>query len=537
MNGIAPGGEAEPEARWLRGIPATLPPADPDAIVGAVLDWGVDAVGNRPEDHMARDLMHAAWLRDGRMAMFRRLTREPEPWVERRVDGLSGWRRGAMIRHTVLEQLHRRQLGQLADDLGPIDPVDVPYLGNGERHGLLMSLHACRPLGAELRWEGAGPRPVDFTCEYARLCPWCHARKVVALHDRLVAPLRGIGPLDPGPACPERMAGMHFLRLRLRLPGFKLAFHEDFVHFARRHGYLKRCWPWRSWDDDREYGPRGEVIRAGLSGRDGQDKLAIEARLVVRFWGRMMREHAAIRGAVGGVVTYQVEPYADNDCREVGDPLGFRHELNLVAAVPASAGRRIAEEHREVQYVEFRFMPGRSDGADRKYRDSEPVLAELVSGDTPHAVRHLLAGTGYRFESRRAVTWDNGVGRHAGAGVDGALRPMPWMLANPEQWWEHQQATRGLPLYRAFGTWARRRIRPMTEAAREARMAPMRARNHVRADAALGRRARLLEVARLVPGVAALGWCPLREELARLGHDVSVRDARDVSRALKDGAA
>ena len=68
-------------------------------------------------------------------------------------------------------------------------------------------------------------------------------------------------------------------------------------------------------------------------------------------------------------------------------------------------------------------------------------------------------------------------------------------------------------------------------------MAPMRVRNRGRADAALDRRARLLEVARLVPGVAALGWRPLREELARLGHDVSVRDAREVSKALKDGSA
>jgi len=132
---------------------------------------------------------------------------------------------------------------------------------------------------------------------------------------------------------------------------------------------------------------------------------------------------------------------------------------------------------------------------------------------------------------------DNGVGRHPGAGVDGALRPMPWMLANPEQWWEHQVATRGRPPYRPFGTWARRRIRPMTEAAREARMAPIRARNRDRAEAARARLARLMEVARLVPGIAALGWRPLREELARLGHDVSVRDAREVSKASKEGCA
>ena len=147
---------------------------------------------------MARDVMHAAWLRDGRMKLFHDRTREPEPWVEQRVAGLSGWRRSAMIQHTVLDQLHRRQLGQLLGDLGPLRPAEVPYVCNGERHGLLMSLNACRPLGAVLRWRGPAPRPVDFTCGYSRLCPWCHARKVVALHARLVAAPGGIGTLPRG---------------------------------------------------------------------------------------------------------------------------------------------------------------------------------------------------------------------------------------------------------------------------------------------------------------------------------------------------
>ena len=304
--------------------------------------------------------------------------------------------------------------------------------------------------------------------------------------------------------------------------------------FAAMNGYLKMGWPWRTWDDDRQYGPDGKIIRGGLSRRDGQDKLMIEARLVWRFWGGIMRDHAASWGAVGGIVTYQVEPYADNDPQEVGDPLGFRHELNLVAAVPAEARGRIMAAYGEPHHVTFEFVHRKTDSPGYQYRQAEPVRAELVPGDDPHALRRLLAGTGFNYRPYEDGSWDNAVGRHPWGGVDGALRPMPWMLANPDQWWDHQWSTRRLPTYRPFGSWCPRPAGAMTEAAREARTAPLLARNRARADAARDRRSRLLGAARLVPGAVALGWRPLREEMAKLGHEVSVRDAREISRALKD---
>jgi hypothetical protein len=78
---------------------------------------------------------------------------------------------------------------------------------NGDDYGLLLSLAACRPVGALLEWQGKQVRKHDYACGYARVCPWCHGRAVAALYRRLM----------DGPCRPGRLQGRHLIRLRLRI--------------------------------------------------------------------------------------------------------------------------------------------------------------------------------------------------------------------------------------------------------------------------------------------------------------------------------
>ena len=161
VNGAEPAVDDRPDARWLRGTGATLPPVDPDSALDAVLDWKFVALGRRPEDYMGRDLLLATLVRDGRKGLFHRLTGEPESWVVERAAHLPGKKQPAAVQLTALDYLHRRQLGRLWAGLEEArQPGDFGHLQPGVDHGLLLSLNACRPFGADYEWAGP-PRSRD----------------------------------------------------------------------------------------------------------------------------------------------------------------------------------------------------------------------------------------------------------------------------------------------------------------------------------------------------------------------------------------
>ena len=140
---------------------------------------------------------------------------------------------------------------------------------------------------------------------------------------------------------------------------------------------------------------------------------------------------------------------------------------------------------------------------------------------------------------------DNGVRHNGGYDVEGAGRYMPWILANPDQWWAYAGAARQTRLYLAFGTWQEAlsevRDRRAAAARHRRRVEPLGANNEARRAAAVARREGLLGLAgpvferlRIRDGRAP-GRAALAQALAEEGHAVTVWEAQWLARALKSG--
>ncbi len=216
-----------------------------EAVGGWMAQWRIAAVGNRPKDHMGRNLMHAALLRNHRTPWFRKLARRPPEWLCRAVAHLPDEQQAQAAQHLALRLMHGRHLFHMSEAAARQAPSGVDLDGFG-------SLLDCRPHGVLVEWAGAAERVHDYTCGDFRACPWCLARRAVDLHDRLRR-----GPCRPGAG-----AGKLLLLGRIELDG-----EADF-----------------DVDQDREV----DQVR--------------------HDWGRWLRGWARACGAVGGLVVHQVGP-------------------------------------------------------------------------------------------------------------------------------------------------------------------------------------------------------------------------------------
>jgi hypothetical protein len=153
---------------------------------GAVEAWRIAALGQRPRDYLARDLLLNSLWRDERPRAFHSLAKKPPAWIEDHVRHLPGTQDRQAAQLTALHYLHRRQLARLWTG-------DVAGELIGPEGGrLLTRLWGCWPYGAKM----VPPAPADTArhgcwCRLAWLCPWCYARRAVGL-DRLLrdGPLR-----------------------------------------------------------------------------------------------------------------------------------------------------------------------------------------------------------------------------------------------------------------------------------------------------------------------------------------------------------
>ncbi len=476
-------------ARWRRWLEIGRPDPDEYAIRAAVEAWRIEALGDHPGYHIQRDLLHASLLRDLRTKAFHGKTKEPEPWVQDRVAHLKPRHRQAAIQHTTLDVMNRRLIGLLWEELeGRLGPPDPGRLGHGADFGLLLALWACPPVGALLRWQGDPRHARDFGdggCRNGRVCPWCHARQVRDLHDRLAR----------GPCRPGRLRGKCLIRIRARIASGQLVHHNAFAAFARAHAHDVRRGP-SHLGAKRFLGPE-------------------EVRLVRGFWADTLSDTKGAWGIEGGIVTHQVEPYVDQ-CLS-GAP-EHRHELTLVGSFPSSR-LGIVRHHAEGMLIEF------------THKQAELVSVDVADGANPQALRLLLSGPPYQMSSSAGPLYSNWEDARGPGDRSGALRLMPWFLAGPPQWWSHFQATRGSKLYSTFGTWKEALGRAAGGARR--RQAPLDRHNEESRREALARQRKLLVAARpIYAGLSAEmgrkpGHSALREALAHhLGRGVSERDAR-----------
>jgi RNA polymerase sigma factor (sigma-70 family) len=318
-------------------------PDDPDAIGRAVPRWRAAAYGRRPVDHVGRDLLFGSLGRDHRARSFRRLCRDPPDWVREAVDlarGAGGLvaPAGTLVRHLVLRSLRERHLAQLL-------LANRGYLRQ-RHHDLLNALYACRPVGLLLEWAGPADRAHDFRCGRARACPWCLARKVVALYRRLRA-----GPCDPA------RAGEATLVL------VKARVDDDVVV-----------------DGD---GP--EILTPGRVER------------VLDAWRPWLLDYARRLGMVGGLTYHQVGPGL---ARAGGNLLrGFRHEVGVLGEVACRLDderlRRLAgfdamtyeqalgtelDEHGQILQLEVTAMPMATRSAARWLLAGSPAYWRYDAG-------------------------------------------------------------------------------------------------------------------------------------------------------------
>ncbi len=164
----------------------------------------------------------------------------------------------------------------------------------------------------------------------------------------------------------------------------------------------------------------------------------------------------------------------------------------------------------------------------------------MLPAETLHALRYLLFGSSYKFDSSQLGIVVNDW-RRLRFGIQGAAALEPIFLCSEQQAWSYAAALQGTRLYDSFGTWRESqagrpqcsRLRhPKSEYGNENRQMAFQEENHRRCHDANARRSQLIAVTLACyktledimgkpPGSPAL-----RKALNEAGHAVSDRDAR-----------
>jgi hypothetical protein len=394
-------------------LPALLPDEPPPDLDprGAVEAWKLAALGHRPRDYLARDLLLGSLWRDERPSVFHELAKKPPAWIEDHVRHLPGSQERQAAQLTALHYLHRRQLARLW-----LGDVSSDVIGDEEVRPLLGRLWGCWPYGAKML-PPAQSAPQACWCRLAWLCPWCYARRAVGLE----------GLLREGPL--RRPQGKHLLLARLATFGEQASPDPDWdERWCGRTGYHLQ-------------GPR--KVRAMRS--------AVASRL---------RRLARRLGVSGGVITHQIGPWRTGDYRRgVGPGLAsFQHDFALLGEVTFRAPDEAERFRDETAYRTRPYGYLRITHPDlAECYQSPGILWSFHPGDDPDvdALRLFLAGSSADYPVGR-LEWHAGgmtEGRPARNGVRGALALQPHFMMDEVQWWSYAEATRGLPLYIPFGTW------------------------------------------------------------------------------------
>ena len=193
----------------------------------------ISAMGNRPQDHMDRDLLLASLLRDRRLPMFRKQCLKLPEWAPAVPENIPATFRGRAQQLIMLGSTQQHLIEKMR---GSIDLAADRSKGQE----MLDAMEACPPRGALF---SRGTLDKARPCGHARLCPWCHARSVERLYRQLLA----------GPCMPERLAGKHLIVFRTRVDDSDELDAHDVRNVRNEYRYKLRCLA-------REIGIEGGVI-------------------------------------------------------------------------------------------------------------------------------------------------------------------------------------------------------------------------------------------------------------------------------------
>ena len=306
-----------------------------------VENWRITSVGNRPTDHLARDLLFASCQRDPRLWRLRKMFANKPLWMCRDVFTLCVHEQAMAVKYRALHFEHLRHLNSIA-------PSATEY----ERR-LIDRLCNCWPYTVEVEWAGPGDKSPRDVCKMARQCPFCFARLVVDLYHRL----------RQGP-CPDRT---HKLFVLGRLSLSDELFDRDQRHVDPRD----RC----------------KFVRKQIGNYlvSFAKSIGVEGGLISFQVGPQLYENRVWR-----------EGSAEFESQE-----GFRYELAVLGEVTACIGRFVKAFDEDDEKV--RLPPG--SGLEVMAVGGQLLLPEwsCASGWRKNSLRTLLVGTSPAYRNNCVV--------------------------------------------------------------------------------------------------------------------------------------
>jgi hypothetical protein len=244
-----------------------------------------------------------------------------------------------------------------------------------------------------------------------------------------------------------------------------------------------------------------------------------------------LRAVAGRTGMEGGVIFHQVTPWMPWYNRPVEKRKIFAHLFTLLGVVPSTVVDTLEAAIKGV--CSEQWLDGICETA-------------MLPAETPHALRYLLFGSSYKFDSSELdLVADDP--RNLRYGIQGAAALQPWFLFDERQAWSYAEAMQGTRLYDTFGNWRQsqagrqqcsRKRRAKSEYGNENRQWAFEAENHRRHSDADSRRRQLVPIALpyyqkfVDAGGKHLGSPALRKAPNDAGHAISDRDARWVAKQL-----
>lgn len=388
------------------------PEAADDRCLTAIAQRPLVAIGNRPKDWIAHDLLCYKILRDARLNRFHRLLKAPASWMQNRAEKLDD----SHLRAAQLSALHFNHLQQLdagRDGLYGLDDFDVgPNIRRWQR------LWNCQPYGAV--YGGPSSHP----CGLLHFCPWCRARVGVFIWQRLE---KAIGK--------RRLLLLHYSATSHSLEMFhqrqaevRSGIPDDALGTSwwmpprYRHSHL---YSFSQVDYPSQFklaNPRPIPDPRSIPGfqvpciADPYTVLTTKQMAAARSEIRAFLDHWAKRfNIIGGLKIFTVEPDIYHD------------------------------QHANLQFPQYRFN-GYLLGQPAGNRDADPRLRQFLEKGAEYTNANAMGFGNYFLKHGELRS------RMSPLLIDALAYPAV-MLFRPEQFPSYHRNMQSVPLYRPFGEW------------------------------------------------------------------------------------